>query len=261
MTVKRFFSGNHILMVVTAIGFLANVYLLCVFPSSLILDMFWERMDAEKIKQLDYNIYRIAGLPAGEGIEVLEDKVQFDGIHLGEHFEFYTFETDSIIPLDAYQLKSGTDTNDNTYRTGNGRYQRSTGKQWPKFTDDALEIIRKRNIYNRYYLVALPDGNYVIAYLDDAYYLKYLLTRKVQLPVGYVTTISRGEEKLLQPCLEEYGLEENKILVMFSQKRYEDYKILYKAIPVIVYICAMAVYLGVGSLVLSMIQKAGGKRK
>ena len=248
-------------MVVTAIVFLANVYLLCAFPSSLILDLFWDKMDEEKIEQLDYNIYRIAGLPAGEGIEVLEDKMQFDAIHLEEHFEFYTFETDSIIPLDVYQLKSGTDTNDNTYRTGNGRYQGSRGKQWPQFTDNALEIIRKRNIYNRYYLVALPDGNHVVAYLDDGYYLKYLLTRKVQLPVGYVTIINRSEEKLLQPCLEEYGLKENKILVMFSQKRYEDYKILYKIIPLIVYIFAMAVYLGVGTLVLSLIQKAGGKRK
>lgn len=248
-------------MVVTAIFFLANVYLLCAFPSSLILDLFWDKMDEEKIEQLDYNIYRVAGLPAGEGIEVLEDKMQFDAIHLEEHFEFYTFETDSIIPLDVYQLKSGTDTNDNTYRTGNGRYRGSTGKQWLQFTDNALEIIRKRNIYNRYYLVALPDGNHVVSYLDDGYYLKYLLTRKVQLPVGYVTTINRIEEKLLQPCLEEYGLKENKILVMFSQKRYEDYKILYKIIPLIVFICAMAVYLGVGILVLSMIQKAGGKRK
>ena len=70
---KRFFTENRILMVITAIVFLANIYMLCAFSSSLILDLFWDKMDAEKIEQLDYNIYRIAGLPAGEGIEILEE--------------------------------------------------------------------------------------------------------------------------------------------------------------------------------------------
>lgn len=253
------FVKRHAITVVAAIGLLAGIYLLCTFPSSFIWDMYWDPIDAEEIEQLNYNPFKIAGLPAGEGIQVLETKEQFDNIHYEEHHEFYTFETDSIIPLNVYKMKSGTDSTNDTYRVGNS--QTNSGIQWSTYAHSAWSILWRRNIYNRYYLVELPDGNYVVSYLDDSYYLKYLLNNKVQLPVGYVYFLTPGEKKELQSEMEKYGLDEDHYLVMFSQTRYEENKGSYTTIALAVFICAMALYFGAAVVIMVILDTKKRKLK
>ena len=86
---KKRSLGNYLFWIVSAIVFFAGIYLLFSFPAGLVLDLFWDKMDAEDLEELDYNHFLIAGLPAGEGIERIENREQFDAITLGEHFAFY----------------------------------------------------------------------------------------------------------------------------------------------------------------------------
>lgn len=245
---KRIFAGNNILLIITGLVFFADVYLLCVFPANLVLDLFWDKIGKAEIEAQEYNYGQLAGLPAGEGVTPLNNIEQYNEIGT---LDYITFETDSIIPMDAYKLKSATDKTNNTYRVG--QYQRSTGKQWATYTEQGT--IWKRTIYNRYYLVKLPDGNYVAAYLDDAYYWKYKLTGKVQLPVGYIDHMDRNEQNLLQAYIDEHELSKEKILIMFSQERYENHKGLYSTVPLILFVCILVIYIAVAAGAMTIIQK------
>lgn len=245
---KKFFAGNKILLVITVIVFFADVYLLCVFPASLVLDLFWDKIGKKQIENQEYDYGQLAGLPVGEGVTVLNSIEQYNEAKVSD---YVTFETDVIIPLNAYRLKSAADKTNNTYRIGH--YQRSTGKQWKTYT--AQGTIWKRSIYNRYYLVKLPDGNYVAAYLDDSYYWKYKLTGRVQLPVGYIAQLDWNEENLLQSYIEDYELSKEKMLIMFSQKRYEEQKGLYSIVPFILFVAVLGIYTVVAAVVMTIIQK------
>ena len=114
----------------------------------------------------------------------------------------------------------------------------------------------KRYLFNRYYLVKLPDGNYVAAFLDDGVYLRYCLTGSVQLPVGYIEFMDSGEKKLLAPYIEEYKLHEEKILNMFCEERYEKYKILNYIVLIAVWALVLTVYF----LLLMLVERVFGHK-
>lgn len=138
---------------------------------NLVLDLFCGRMGKEELDNLEYNYGQIAGYPAGKDAPVLENIEQFQA-YKGRGY--ITFETDSIIPMNAYRLKSASDRTNNTYRRVGNRV--SSGRQWHTYS--TTRPLTKAYIYNRYYLVKLPDGNYVAAYPEDAYYWKYKLAGK-----------------------------------------------------------------------------------
>ena len=233
---------NIIFNVVTAIVILAASYLALVFPADFVLDLFWEKCGQDKIQSVSYHYGQFAGLPAGEGLPKLTNIEQYNNF---EGNEYITFQTNDILPLNAYRLKSSSDATDTKYRR-KGRLVSSGVVRWNTYGEKAGF---KRYLFNRYYLVKLPDGNYVTAFLDDGVYLRYRLTGNVQLPVGYITYMSAGEKKLLAPYIIEYGLNEEKILKMFCEERYEKYKILNYLILVGVWVLVLAVYLSIVILV------------
>lgn len=51
---------------------------------------------------------------------------------------------------------------------------------------------------------AVKKGNYVLAYLDDAYYVKYRLAGKVQLPLGRVVQMTASKRGYAEVHLAEY---------------------------------------------------------
>ncbi len=238
------------LAIISAVVFFADLYLLCVFPSNLILDLFWGKVGKEEIENLEYNYGQLAGIPAGEGVTVLENIGQYGEL---ESREYITLETDSIIPLDAYRLKSDGDKTDNTYRRAGNRVR--SGRQWSTYS--TTRPLTKGYIYNRYYLVKLADGNYVMTYLEDAYYWKYKLTGRVQLPLGRVTDLLSQEKDLLKPYLQAYGLDEEKVLVMFSEERYVQHKTLYKAVQLAIFVSVLAIYFAVVLVVRKVLGKIG----
>lgn len=229
------FSFKNVVTVLSAIVFLADLYLLCVFPSDLVLDLFCGKVGSAELDALEYDYGQLAGYPAGEGIPTVSGIEQFREC---KGLDYITFETDSIIPLNAYRLRSDSDKTDNTYRRSGNRV--SSRKQWSTFS--ATRPLIKGYIYNRYYLVRLPDGNYVAAYLDDAYYWKYRLAGRVQLPLGLVEDIQIQARQLLDPAIEKYGADGEKMLLMFSEKRYEQHKKLYKFVQLAVFAALLAVY-------------------
>ena len=214
----------HICLVIAS---LAMAY---TFRLNLVLDLFWDKVDRTMIEaEADKEDFgRFAGLPAGEGVAKLNDIEQFYELKTQYYDtlepDYITFETDSIIPLDLYQLNSESDSHTGGYTDMGGHYHYSN-TALPVYTD--VRLMGALFFYNRYYMVKLPDGNYVPVRLDDAYYVRYRLAGKVQLPVGIVDIMSPRGRSALQPYLDEYGLSENCILVMYSQKRYEDWELLY----------------------------------
>ncbi len=247
---NKFFSAGGIVTLISVVFFFADLYLLCVFPSNLILELFWEKAGKEEIESLEYNYGQLAGIPAGEGVTVLEDIGQY--AELGSR-EYITFKTESIIPLNAYKLKSGTDRTNNTYRRAGNQVR--SGRQWNTYS--TVRPLTKAYIYNRYYLVQLPDGSYVTAYLEDAYYWKYKLTGTVQLPLGRVTDMLSQEKDFLSPYIEKYELDEERVLVMFSEERYEQHKTLYKVIQLTVFVMILAIYIAVVFLVRNVLHRMG----
>lgn len=247
---RSIFSYKNIVTVLTAMVFFADLYLLCVFPSDLVLNLFCGRVGKAELDELEYNYGQLAGYPAGEGVPVLEDIEQLRGCG---SLDYITFETDSIIPLKAYKLRSPSDMTDNTYRRRGNRV--SSGKQWPTYS--TTRPLTKAYIYNRYYLVRLPDGNYVAAYLDDAFYWQYKLTGKVKLPLGLVEDIHIQARPLLQSSIDTYGAEGEKMLLMFSQERYEQHKKLYKFVQLVVFAGILAVYAAVVFLIGKLTRRVG----
>lgn len=154
-----------------AVALLAS-YLALTLPADFILDLFWEKTGLAQIQGEAHDYGQFAGLPAGQGIPVLSDIGQYDN---ASSLEYYTFRTESVIPADAYRLKSSSDSTDTKFRSG--RRTISSGiRQWDTY---GSKPGFKRFLFNRYYLVMLPDGNYAAAYLDDGYYLRYCLAGSV----------------------------------------------------------------------------------
>ncbi len=104
----------------------------------------------------------------------------------------------------------------------------------------------------------LPDGNYAAAFLDDGYYLRYRLASSVQLPVGRVAYMEADERKLLAPYIEEYGLDDERILVMFSQEQYEQHKTLNYFVLAAVWVMVLVVYILIVILIKEMLERKSG---
>ncbi|MDE7184837.1 MAG: hypothetical protein K2O40_10280 [Lachnospiraceae bacterium] len=235
--------------VVTVIMLLAASYLVLVFPADFVLDLFWEKCDQGVLLRTTYDYGQFAGLPAGEGILKLSNIEEYNS---AEGSEYFTFRTEKIIPLEAYRLKSSSDATDTKYRRGK-RVVSSGVEQWNTYGKKAGF---KRYLFNRYYLVQLPDGNYAAAFLDDGSYLRYRLTGQVQLPVGRVTYMTANEKKLLAPYITAYGLHEEKLLDMFCEERYENHKTLNYMVLSAVWILVLGVYI----MFVLLIEKVFGKK-
>ena len=247
-----------------AILFFVDMYFsLCVFPANLILDMFSPTVSQAELDQLEYDYGQMAGYPAGEGIPVANNIEEYE--ELGEYKRiegseelggkaYFTFETDSIIPLGCYRLRGGVSLSVHSSRRQGAvtRYRKSFETS-PYLTD--------RSYYNRCYLVALPDGNYVLAWLEDAYYWKYKLTGRVQLPLGCKDFMTQNEREFLDPYIQEYGLDERKILIMVSEERDEQRKNLYFLVQLGVFVGSLAIVIVVALLVEIIAGKVAKSRK
>lgn len=227
---------------IAVIVVVADFYLAYTFPPNLILNLFQDKVGAEEIKNLEHDYGQLAGLPAGEGVPLLENIEQFNDI---SKREYVTFETDSIIPLPLYHLKS---TQDMIVKSRRG----TTSRQRPTFTQSSFFV---ENVYNRYYLVKLPDGNYVISFLDDAYYIQYRLQGKVQLPLGRADFMTYNEKEYLASYIEEYGMRDNLLLDMFAEERYEENDFLNLVVLIGVFFAVLAVYVVIAAIVSSVWEK------
>ena len=255
---------NKVLSFLGAILFFADLYIcLCVFPANLILDLFCDKVSQAELDQLEHDYGQMAGYPAGEGIPVVNNIAEYDEIgwykkiegseELGGR-EYFTFETDSLIPLDYYRLRGGVELAVHSSRRQGAvtRYRKSFETS-PYATD--------RSYYNRCYLVALPDGNYVLAWLEDAYYWKYRLAGRVQLPLGCKDFMTANEKEALAPYIQEYGLDESAILIMFSEERDAQQKNLHFLVQLGVLAVSVVIILAVAVVVAKIAEKVSGAGK
>lgn len=238
---------NYVITALVIIIFLLWMFLFWTFPVSLVMDLFQENLGAAELENVEYNWGQLAGLPAGEGVPVLEDIEQYRDI--AYELDYITFETDSIIPLDFYSLKNTAEQN-YTSRTR----RRTIHIHRSVYTTNPFLGMDK--VYNRYYLVKLPDGNYVLSYLDDAYYVKYKLAGKVQLPLGRVVQMMANEREYAETHLSEYGLDEELILDMFAEERYEQQDFLNTLVPFAV----ATVTAGLLLVILIIIEKVASRK-
>lgn len=247
-----------------AVLFMADIYIsLCVFPANLILDLFCDKVSQADLDRLEYDYGQMAGYPAGEGIPVVHTKEEYAALgwykkiegsdELGGK-EYITFETDSLIPLDFYRLRGGVElTVHSSRRQGAVIRYRKSFETSPYLTD--------RSYYNRCYLVALPDGNYVLAWLEDAYYWKYRMTGRVQLPLGCKESMTANEKEAMAPYIQEYGLDERAILMMVSEERDEQNKNLYFLVQLGVLVVSSVLMLVLAVAVEKIVDKVASARK
>ena len=132
------------------------------------------------------------------------------------------------------------------------RYRKSFETS-PSFTDRAY--------YNRCYLVALPDGNYVLTWLEDAYYWKYKLTGHVQLPLGCKEFMTHNEKEAMASYIQEYDLDEDSILMMVSEERDEQRKNLYFVVRLGVLVGSIAIVIAAAVLIEVIAGKVAKARK
>ena len=247
-----------------AILFFVDLYIsLCVFPANLILDLFSPKVSQAELDQLEYDYGQMAGYPAGEGIPVANNIEEFEELGWYKRIEgseelggkeYFTFETDSIIPLDFFRLRGGVDlTVRSSRRSGAVTRYRKSFETSPSFTDRAY--------YNRCYLVALPDGNYVLTWLEDAYYWKYKLTGHVQLPLGCKEFITHNEKEAMASYIQEYDLDEDSILMMVSEERDEQRKNLYFVVRLGVLVGSIAIVIAAAVLIEVIAGKVAKARK
>ena len=247
-----------------AILFFADMYIcLCVFPANLILDLFSDKVSQAELNRLEHDYGQMAGYPAGEGIPVANNIEEYEELgwykkiegseELGGK-EYFTFETDSLIPLDYYRLRGGVELAvHSSSRSGAVVRYRKSLETSPSPTD--------RSYYNRCYLVALPDGNYVLAWLEDAYYWKYKLTGRVQLPLGCKDFMTANEREFLAPYIQEYGLDERSILIMVGDERDEQHKNLHFIVQLGVFAVSIAIMVAVAVVVEIIVGKVSRARK
>ena len=87
--------------------------------------------------------------------------------------------------------------------------------------------------------------------------MKYRLTGKVQLPIGIADRMPNRGRSALQSHLDEYDRSEDRILVMYSQKRYEDWQLLYGGVAFLL----MWVIIILGILIKEIIKSHSQKKE
>ena len=86
---------NYVITALVIIIFLLWMFLFWTFPVSLVMNLFQEKLGAAELENVEYNWGQLAGLPAGEGVPVLEDIEQYRDI--AYELDYITFETEEII--------------------------------------------------------------------------------------------------------------------------------------------------------------------
>lgn len=256
--------SGKIFTLIGVIIFIADLYVsLCMFPANLILNLFCDPVSQAELDQLEHDYGQMAGYPAGEGIPVVHTKEEYDALgwykkiegteELGGK-EYFTFETDSLIPLDYYRLRGGVELAVHSSRRQGAviRYRKNFETS-PYLTD--------RSYYNRCYLAALPDGNYVLVWLEDAFYWKYRLSGRVQLPVGCKDSMTSNEKEALAPYIQEYGLDERSILIMVSDELDEQRKHLYFFVQLGVLVVSTVLLIAVAVTVEKVVDRVARARK
>lgn len=239
--------SDKILIVCTLLLIGGTYFWLATRPINILSNLFFDEVGMQTIEAEEYGQY--AGLPAGADIPVLADKDEYEKYYETE--EYFTFKTDYIVPLDIYRLKDIADTSERfsfSSRSGSRRVGGPTHTIYNELYSTAPSWL-KRKLYNRYYLVQLPDENYAFAYLDDYYYYKYKRKGSVNLPIGRVWHTKPEERELLSDAGDKYNADETKILQMFSESRYIKYKECYEGILVISILITTALWLIIAGVI------------
>ncbi|MGN0160268.1 MAG: hypothetical protein ACI4AQ_02640 [Lachnospiraceae bacterium] len=200
------------------------------FPAHLIINAFTKELTREQIMAEDMYWGEVAGMPAGDDIPLEND---LNDLSDATNKDYMTFVTDDIVPLGVYQLKS-IQKDGVYYLNSSNRATHANGRRRAQYVTGS---VIERYLYNEYYLVKLPGGDYALAYLDDCYYWKYCIFGKVQLPIGSIMVLSNGIEpmkylKEQDEILEKYHIDLESdswgyYLLMFNEEHYEKYSNLY----------------------------------
>ncbi len=222
------------------IGLIVSGYVYFTVPAQLIIDIFREPLSREALIESGFSDKNI-GKVASDEITVLESTEQIleieqkklDNFDIEDAFtdeddeeevvindeesfmlanDFYVPEVKNIIPLNYYQISSDADT----------RYQYNSYKQRDKkpkaryIKTDSEGFLREMNTweYDRYYMLELIDGGYLICLMDQDYYDGVLSTENVKFPVG---KLDYQLNNTMMEFIEEYGAVEYCLVMADSE--------------------------------------------
>lgn len=179
----------------------------------------WLRAGEEPVMQADIDkAYEVLGDKAGEDIPRINTVEEFEDCY---EYSCVTIEPLSIKPTGVYHLKNWV-----------SRY--STARRGGKRAK-ALVKVSKLNIqmldYNQFYLLELPDHNYIVAEIPE--YLADAISRgeSVTLPIGGRVSMTNSET-LLDIC-DEYNASTAGVFYAMDDEWYESNDFMIAAIRII----------------------------
>ncbi len=215
--------------IITIVALLISGYIFLRLPPQLIIDVFREPLTVEGLIESDFsddNIGRVASeeipvLRSTEQIAEIEQK-KLDAFDIESVFsdekeevviddeesfmlanDFYVPEVKNIIPLNLYKVSADSDTH---YKYNNSR-RRNRGDNDPlstyitTSTEGLLRLLVTMD-YDRYYMLELVDGGYLMCLMEQDYFDWPSSQERVKFPVGKLDYQVQVKE---QKFIEEYG--------------------------------------------------------
>lgn len=159
------------------------------------------------------------GYKAGIDIQRLTDSTLLE-----EVISYVTIESHKGQPLSLYKIKNNEDMENLKYiRNSKGRKIYDGTKKIYEYVTDPGSL---KAYYMSYYLVALEDGTYMVAYLDDTYGKKLEKGEAITLPVGKLEKMPGTVLKQVQSIS---GVEINTkwVLNCFNEEDFKQHENMY----------------------------------
>lgn len=198
------------------------------------------QQDIKKNQDKDYRGYK-----AGEDIIRLKSNEQ-----LQEAEGYVTVETDTIIPLDLYVVKSFDVMNEliSQKNTSTRRGRRYGGDKAPKPYLKSLGADKTH--HNRAYLIQLEDGSYVTALMEDYYANKIQEGKTVTLPIAEVDHLQKEMKGPVNDYSEKYEVNDQDLLRFYNETAYEETYLWLSVSRIVVGLLGAAIYLIIISMIL-----------
>lgn len=159
-------------------------------------------------KQTDYT-----GYEAGQGFVPIHSAEEFDAV--------LPIETNYIVVAPTKAIATGIYVKMPWWKPAftAGTRKSYRNKNTPGVTDSAL--YSKRYGYCEYQVIQLPDGNYILALMDQTFAEALQKGETIILPLGRKEGKLQEAEKLLRPYLEKYNITEKYVLYTMNTELYK----------------------------------------
>lgn len=216
------------------------VYSVChmAFNPEIIFVRKYDTIDQQTISQNPDKDYR--GYKAAEDITRVRTQEQLEGLE-----GYVTVETDKVIPLDLYVVKSFDVMNELIKEAStSGRKGRMYGSN--RAPKPYLKSLGADNTHhNRAYLIQLEDGSYVTGLMEDYYAEKVQKGEKVTLPIAQVDYLQKEMKGTVKDYSDTYKVDTQVLLRFYNETSYEASYFGMKVARIVAGLLGAVIYLAI----------------